>query len=611
MEHLHARHPAVRKRWVTTGDSSRNCVVVFVAGARARVEAALKEARELYPGHHFALITEPECRPWLSEDARTRVFLVPQPFQPWGRNAAQLRRTLTRRKIDACVVIASAAGQGSLRFRLFALRLPTTGFYLLPRSVAGASSRVLDRVAFARYAVAAVLLRLARTLSPVDALLLIVLASILRVTRRGRPRVQASGVPEVVHLIPTVGMGGAQRQLSLFLKHQSRTYNHRLLVLSSDDRSSAADIPNEGISIVYLDSIEHFLRRQRGGSTRRRLGWLWPLFVSVRNCFPICGQVWTLSLVLRHLDPRPDVVHCWLLLANVIGPVAARLTGVPRVVTSVRNIQSQVNYNYYDPRWQRAHERATAPLADVIIANAPAVALDYRSFARTPAHKIVTIPNGIELAAARRLTPDERASRRLALGLEPDDLVVGTVARLAKEKDFETFLRTVALARERLLSLRAVIVGEGPLRAELEALAVSRGLGNGIVRFLGGQNNVADIVQCYDAFLLTSVIEGMPNAVMESQLLRVPVVATRAGGTVDIIRDGETGLLAPIGDDKALAAALVRILTEQSLGERIADAALEQVQHRFTVEVFVRRTEDVYRQLLEHHPARPLTPCVE
>jgi glycosyltransferase involved in cell wall biosynthesis len=605
--------PAAQLAGVTANDDGGACVVVFIAGARERVEEALREARALYPDRDFALIAEPQCQPWLAEDARTRVFLVPQPFHPLGRSATELRRTLIRRKIDACILIVTGAGQGNLRFRLFALRLPATGFHLLPRSVSGGSSRVLDRVSFARYAGAAVL-RWIRTRSPFDAVLLIVLARILGVARRGRPSPRTSEKREVVHLIPTVGMGGAQRQLSLFLKHRSLTYNHRLLVLSSDDRFSVADIPQEGMSIVYLDSVEEFIRRrlvEGPDSRRRRLRWRWPLFVAVRSCFPICGQVLTLSLVLRHLDPRPDVVHCWLLLANVIGPVAARLSGVPRVITSVRNIQSQVNYNYYDPRWQRAHERATAPLADVILANAPTVALDYRAFARIPSHKIVTVPNGIEPNRAPRLTPDQRASRRLALGVGPDTFVVGAVARLAKEKDFETFLRTVALAREHLPSLRAVIVGEGPLRTELEALAVSLKLGNGIVRFLGERSNVVDIVQCYDAFLLTSVIEGMPNAVMESQLLGVPVVATRAGGTVDIIRDGETGLLAPIGDAKALAAALVRILTVQSLRERITLAAREQMQHRFTVEIFVRRTEDVYRQLLEQHPSRPLTPCVE
>ena len=233
--------------------------------------------------------------------------------------------------------------------------------------------------------------------------------------------------------------------------------------------------------------MEDFLPRllEAGrAAPRRRLAWVWPLVASARDCFPVCGQVVSLALYLRSLHPRPDILHCWLLLANVIGPPAARLAGLGRVITSVRNIQSAVKYNYYDPRWQRVHERVTAPLADVIIANAPTVATDYRALARVPADKVVTVANGIEPETACSQTPDQRAAMRLALGLAPDDLVVGTVARLAKEKDFATFLRTIALARERLPSLRAVIVGDGPLRADLEAFAAALGLGNGVVQFL-------------------------------------------------------------------------------------------------------------------------------
>jgi glycosyltransferase involved in cell wall biosynthesis len=181
--------------------------------------------------------------------------------------------------------------------------------------------------------------------------------------------------------------------------------------------------------------------------------------------------------------------------------------------------------------------------------------------------------------------------------LSPDNVVIGTVARLAKEKDFETFLRAVARACEKLSPLRSVIVGEGPLRAHLELFASSLDL-TGVVQFLGERKDVGDLIQCYDAFLLTSVIEGMPNAVMESQLLGVPVIATRAGGSVDLIRDGETGLLAPIGDHQALASCIVRLFAEDGLWGRISLAAAKQIREGYTIEQLVVRTEAVYQALL-------------
>ena len=189
-------------------------------------------------------------------------------------------------------------------------------------------------------------------------------------------------------------------------------------------------------------------------------------------------------------------------------------------------------------------------------------------------------------------------------------VVIGTVARLAKEKDFETFLRAVAGARENLPALHSVIVGEGPLRAHLESFASSLGL-TGVVQFLGERKDVGDLIQCYDAFLLTSVIEGMPNVVMESQLLGVPVVATRAGGTVDLIRDGETGLLAPIGDYQALASCIVRLFTEDGLWGRISLAASQQIREGYTIEQLVARTETVYRALLDGNAEQDANPCAE
>jgi glycosyltransferase involved in cell wall biosynthesis len=613
--------------------SGRPRVVLFVTGPRSRVEEALTEARQLYPDHDFAFVTEPECRDWLAEDARDVVFVTPQPFNPFGRSAAELRRVLGSRLIQACIIVVAGTGRESLRYRVFALRLPARGYCLLPRSISGISS-ALARSSFLGFAIVAVLSRGVRALSWLDAVFFIALArstrwprsrswldglffvALARSTRllpRSRPGT-GDRTPEIVHLIPTIGMGGAQRQLALFLRNRSAECHHRLLVLSSIDRFSASGVAEAGIPMTYLDSVGDLVGHQleAAGAARCRMrGWVWPLVATVRDCFPVCGQVLSLALYLRSLHPRPDVLHCWLLFANVIGPPAARLAGVGRVITSVRNIQSAVQYNYYDPRWQRTHERITAPLADVIIANAPTVAMDYRAFARVPPRKVVTVPNGIETETARPLTPDQRAAVRRSLGLSPDDVVVGTVARLAKEKDFATFLRTIVLARERVSALRTVIVGEGPLRTELGAMATALGLPDGVVRFLGERHDVAAIVQSYDAFLLTSVIEGMPNAVMESQLLGVPVVATRAGGTVDLIEDGQTGLLAPIGDVEALATALLRVLTDQPLHERISRSARQQIRDGFTAELLVSRTESVYRALLGTCQPRRFAPCAE
>jgi len=142
----------------------------------------------------------------------------------------------------------------------------------------------------------------------------------------------------------------------------------------------------------------------------------------------------------------------------------------------------------------------------------------------------------------------------------------------------------------------------------LESFAADLGLAD-VVQFLGGRKDIVALIQCYDVFLLTSIIEGMPNVVMESQLLGVPVVATKAGGTVDLIQDGETGLLAPVGDHEQLASGIVRLFTETGLRDRISLRARDQIRNNYTVEQFVARTESVYRRLTSKDECGG-SPCV-
>jgi glycosyltransferase involved in cell wall biosynthesis len=646
-----------------TSEESSSCVVVFVAGERSCADTAVRSVCQLYGDRRVLFVCEPRHRAWLPEDADENIFVVEQPFNPFGETASLLLEKLQARPIEACVLVVADLGFESFRFRVFALRLRPSR-YLLLHTAKPQFPKPMGRIWFMLFAGATLFLRiilkvpgldgfqrsvrtgyraglstvrgggirrlpaaigggilaslraigwrgialLARLLPPFDQPLAVGLAWLARIrTLFGSSRKRAGN--ELVHVIPSIGMGGVQRQLVLLLKNRSQEFRHRVVVMRSEDRFFGPELSECGVGVYYLDSEEVRSALALSPGRPAQSG-LHPLFAVVTSSLPLCSEIIKLSLFLRTLNPRPDLVHCWLLYANLAGSIAARLARIPLVVTSVRNIQSEVNYNYYDPRWQRALERATVPLANAITANAPAVAADYKTFARARADQVVTVPNGVDVEALLRLTAEERARKRQSLGLNLDDVVIGTVARLAKEKDFETFLRAVARAREKLPPLRSVIVGEGPLRAQLESFASSLDLA-GVVQFVGERKDVGEVIQCYDAFLLTSVIEGMPNAVMESQLLGVPVVATSAGGTVDLIRDAETGLLAPIGDYQALASCIVRLFTEDGLWGRISLAAKNQISEGYTIEQLVARTETVYRDLLDPSAERVSVPCAE
>ncbi len=181
--------------------------------------------------------------------------------------------------------------------------------------------------------------------------------------------------------------------------------------------------------------------------------------------------------------------------------------------------------------------------------------------------RVDVIYNGIPLERFDlRLTTSQRMAIRTEIGLEPDDLMLIQVARLDYLKDHATAIRTVERLVPRRGNARLVLVGEGPERATIENLVRDRGL-EGHVKFLGLRTDVPRLLAAADIALLTSISEGIPLTLIEAMAAGLPVVASRVGGVPEVVVDGETGLLAPAGDDRALAELVFRLVATPDLLE--------------------------------------------
>jgi glycosyltransferase involved in cell wall biosynthesis len=167
--------------------------------------------------------------------------------------------------------------------------------------------------------------------------------------------------------------------------------------------------------------------------------------------------------------------------------------------------------------------------------------------------------------------------------------VVGNVARLVEQKGQETLVAAAPAILERHPDARFVVVGEGPLRAELERRA--EGLP---FEFTGLRDDVADLLTGFDVFAFPSRFEGLCLAVIEAQAAGVPVVATPVGGIRETVVDGETGLLVPVDDPPALAAAVIRLIDDAELATRVAAEAHRRVHERFAVDTMVHKTLTFY-----------------
>jgi glycosyltransferase involved in cell wall biosynthesis len=208
--------------------------------------------------------------------------------------------------------------------------------------------------------------------------------------------------------------------------------------------------------------------------------------------------------------------------------------------------------------------------------------------------RVVSIPTGIDLSHFR---PGERREARAALGLDPGGAIVGIVATLRSWKGHRYLLEAFATLADK--SARLVVVGDGPQRVALEALAGELGIG-ARVRFAGNQPDVVPWMQALDVFCLPSYAnEGVPQALMQAMACRLPVITTPVGSIGEIVTDGETGRMVAPADARALGAALAELLGDAALRSRLAGNARDAALQRFGEERMVERMLAVFRAVTD------------
>ena len=289
---------------------------------------------------------------------------------------------------------------------------------------------------------------------------------------------------------------------------------------------------------------------------------------------------------------RPQVVHTHLFKSDFHGRVAARLSGVPVVVSTLHNTHAWAK----NPVMGRLYS-GSARFADRLIA----VSDEVREFAIAHRYaapdKIASIANGVDM---RRFVGQEQAGQqvRRELGIALDAPLIGIVARLSPQKDHHTFLQAAAEIIKALPAARLLIVGDGPLRAELTAATQSLGLQHHVV-FSGIRSDIPAVLGALDLLVFSSRWEGLPVALLEGMAAARPVVATAVGGVPGVIVDGTTGILVPPGEPAALAQACVRVLRSATQATQMGQAGRTRVETQYSIEAMIRQTVALYETLLE------------
>jgi glycosyltransferase involved in cell wall biosynthesis len=295
-------------------------------------------------------------------------------------------------------------------------------------------------------------------------------------------------------------------------------------------------------------------------------------------------------------DRRPDVLHTHTAKAGATGRVAAMLAARARPRAVVHTFHGHVLSGYFDSRRERTFrlaERALGLVTDRVIAVSEQVRDDLLAFGVVPARKLLVIRYGFDLDRRVGGAVAARAGKRAAVHAEEGEFVIGWAGRLSEIKRPLDLVRTAAQVDGSLL----VLAGDGPLRGEVEALALHLGIG-GRMRLLGYADDLGDWYGAFDAFLLVSANEGAPVVAIEALAAGVPVVATDAGGTRSVVDDAESGYVVPVGDVEALAARLRELRDDAALRMRLGATGAARMRERFSADRMVEETRALYEEIL-------------
>ncbi len=361
---------------------------------------------------------------------------------------------------------------------------------------------------------------------------------------------------KILYLITELDIGGAEKNLyRLATSLGARGWDVEVAALSGHGEVGSW-LESEGVSVHYVEM-----------ESKLRVSWFARLARTIRVA-------------------KPDVLHTFLFHANIAGRVANLFGGARVVVSSVRVAE----------RRRRSHlymDFLTQWLMDREICVSEGVRAFTERRAHVSASKLEVIPNPVEPLEISRPREEVRAE----LGARGGDRLVLSIGRLDVQKGYAYLLEAASALLEKRSDLLFVVAGDGSEREALQDAIDARCIADRF-RLVGWRGDIADLYNAADVFVLPSLWEGMPNAVLEAATFALPIVATAVEGTTEVIEDGRTGVLVPAGDAGQLAVALERVVDGGEEARRMGREAHAHVLTSHSMEAFVRAHEELYRALL-------------
>lgn len=358
-------------------------------------------------------------------------------------------------------------------------------------------------------------------------------------------------------------IGGTQKMLLEFLRHASRdrfAYYHCVLL--------AHDALIEEVAKLGLPQTSLNMR----GYWDIRAWWRFYRFIK---------------------NQQIDLMRTYGLKADIIGRIVGKFAGIPVNITSVRST---------DP-WRKWHhvglDRGTSHLTDLYLSNSEAGRMAVHQREQIPLSKIITIPNGIDIERfdLAQIDTERVRSLREQFGLSPSTPVIGMVANLCQMKEHKTIVDALPRIQARFPQIKCLFIGTDYLRGEIQRHVKEQRCEASVI-FAGFQRDIPECLALLDIFLLPSLWEGLPTAMLEAMAMKRPVIATPVGGIPEVLTHGETGLLIPTQHPNALADAVISLLKSPERAAALAEAGCHLIRTRYSIQTMVAHTEQLYERLI-------------
>ncbi len=299
------------------------------------------------------------------------------------------------------------------------------------------------------------------------------------------------------------------------------------------------------------------------------------------------GTIRTVKKFLLH--NHIDIVHTHNYKADIIGFCATCGTQVQWVATNHGWLGTDARLRLYETidAFVLKFARKVVGVSETIKENLLKK--------NVPLQRLAVVPNGIDIAEFHQ--PVVPPGLRASLNLAPNDFVVLIAGRLAIEKGHRTFLKAAAIVGPKIPQAKFLIVGDGPLRKELEQDAKDLQLASRVI-FAGIRRDMPSMYKISDCLVNASSIEGLPMTILEAMAAHLPVIATPVGAVPQVVRDHQNGFLYPPGDEQALASALLALIQDPALRQRVAIQAYQDVQQQFSDGRMAEHYQKIYGQIL-------------